>query len=292
MKKPTLKESAINLLIIIIPVLLVWGITEIKDSHLRECTQLDIYEIKSEWSVCTKEGKQFREVVKKESFSCKNPGKVDVPEAERGCEYIPECNSEIEPCSEKFVYLFKKDVKEYTTTVKPENGLNLEYIGNKDNLTIMPSGKFTNAKLKIEIETTTFDGSVIKIPEYYYLFFSFNDDLRIIGTSRIQPNRLDLTSNGVFQGTETPKRLSFELSNIQRASTSTQFGSTQKNYVDILNQNSDIELRMSLFVGDGRSMVETDEMKRIYATITDAYIEYECEEGSDCKIIRIPELEI
>jgi hypothetical protein len=47
---------------------------------------------------------------------------------------------------------------------------------------------------------------------------------------------------------------------------------------------------MTLFLADGRSMTTSENSKRIYGTITDAWFEYECEEKSNCSILRVPEI--
>jgi|SRR3989344_6370852 len=64
-----------------------------------------------------------------------------------------------------------------------------------------------------------------------------------------------------------------------------------RDYVDLLNDKSGSEFSMTLFLADGISMAERDVHKRIYGTITFAYLEYECAEGKSCSIERVPEIE-
>lgn len=274
------KEIIPNLITLaagVLVIFLVFGIRWYKEKNIPECTQSDIYEIKSEWGVCSAEGKQTREILKKEVFSCKNPGKVDVPEKERSCVYIPVCHGN--DC------LFKKGIKEHTTII--ENG---DYsIKNHNNLEIAPHGKFKNIKLFV-IADTQFG----KIPEYYYIFFGIDKNYaspRVLGTSRIQSSRFDLKDYGVFQGTETPKTLSFDLKNLKLANTSKEGnGSQVKDYVEMFNKYSDQKLKMTLFLADGNSMTENDVKKRIFGIITDAWFEYECETNEACSIERVPSI--
>jgi hypothetical protein len=284
MFKPSLKEWAVNTAIIVLPVLFVWGISILKDANLVECAQSDIYDIKSEWSICTIEGKQTREIVKKDNFSCKNPGKVDVPEAERTCTYIPTCDEEKEPCSDNNVYLFKKGIKEHTTIIENNN----YSTKNHNNLEILPHGKFKSIKLTIIADTKP-----VQIPEYYYVFFGIDKNYaspQVIGTSRIKDNRLDLKDYGVFQGTETPRTLKFDLNELKLAKPSgTTSGYEEKNYVETLNNNSGQGLKMTLFLADGNSMT-ADVNQRIFGVITDAWFEYECENNEKCSIERLPSI--
>ena len=280
----TIMPNLIATIIAILVVLLVVSIKTFFEKEVPECTQADLYET-TEWNVCTEEGVQTRNLIEKENFSCKNPGKVDIPELERNCTYIPPCNNEKEPCSQNYSYLFKKGVKEHTTIIENGNYSNK----NHNNLAIIPHGEFKDIRL-----TIIADIRPEKIDEYYYVFFGIDSNYatpRVIGTTRIKDNRLDLKDYGVFQGTETPRTLKFDLKNVKlaRESTSTK-GSEVKNYIEILNTSPGQELKMTLFLADGNSMT-TDINHRIFGVITDAWLEYECEENEECSIERIPSIQ-
>lgn len=280
--KPSLKESSINLAIILLPVLIVWGASAWKDNKTPECTQADLYET-TQWSTCTTENIQTRELIKNDEFTCKNPGKVDTPELEKNCTYIPECNEQKEPCGDKYVYLFKKGIKEHTTIIE-----NRTYSPkNHNNLSIVPHGKFQNIKLTVITDTKP-----EKIPEYYYLFFGIDKYYaapRVIGTSRIRNNQLDLKDHGVFQGSETPRTLKFNLNKLKLARPSKGYmGFDEKNYTTILNANPEKELKMTLFLADGNSMTEKNINQRIFGVVTDAWFEFECETNEECSIEKLP----
>lgn len=67
----------------------------IENDNRVECTQSDLYKIEEmTWGKC-EDGKQKRKLIKKQNFSCKNPGKVETPSLERNCEIsIPICTKD------------------------------------------------------------------------------------------------------------------------------------------------------------------------------------------------------
>lgn len=235
------------------------------------CTREEL--IISDWQAC-QEGIEERTVTS--TVTCLIP--VDI-ELRRNC------------LIKQRAYLFKEDLKEYTTSINLTNP-ERPYINNRDNVAIKVTGNFSGATLTVRAVTNLRDGSPYKIAEYYYLFFGIEESiLRVIGTSRLPAgNRLDLRDYGIFQGTETPKELIFDLKNLKLADEKNGFDI--EDYVAVLNRNDGKTLDLSLFLADGRSMTEIDELKRIYGTITDAYIDYTCANGGVCKIERVPSLPV
>jgi len=297
---------------------------------LPECIKTDIYDI-WDFEKCESDGFQIRTVEEiKENITCKNPWKIERPDEKRACEYIPiciesdwkksewsicvdekqtrqiekksKCENGFTPekeqsCIQKISYLFKNDKKTHTTIIDNNNCINGQCEYSKDgfnhnNLEIIPSGKFNSIYLHIIADTS------YKIPEYYYIFFDIDKKYaipRALGTSRIfidnARSKLDTKDYWLFQWTDTPKKLKFNLNETKVAKES-KVGAwfDIKDYVKYINNYSEKNLKMTLFLADGRSMTTSENSKRIYGTITDAWFEYECEEKSNCSILRVPEI--
>ena len=47
---------------------------------------------------------------------------------------------------------------------------------------------------------------------------------------------------------------------------------------------------LSSMTNEADEPATSENSKRIYGTITDAWFEYECEEKSNCSILRVPEI--
>lgn len=248
-------------------------ITKIELSTRPTCSTDQL--IISEWSECA-EGFQTRVITPR--TTCEMPKDLEIKR---------ECVSE-----KKRVYLFKKGVKEYTTQIDTSDSVN-PYHPNYNNIRLVTrSGAVKEATLFITAITTVYDGSIYQIPEFYYAMLGINESPRIVGATRLSPTKVDTGSPGIFQGTETPKTLEFNLNSLIQAHNGSEGpGSTTTDYVALINQNKG-PIDMTLFIADGRSMVDPDLLKRIYGTITDAYIEYSCESPGACDIERVPLLQI
>ena len=319
MNAPSIKISIYKLLILVLPVLTVWYVSNYFDSKKPECTQSDIYNI-WEYSQCTPEWKMTRTITQKSDYSCKNPWKVVKPEESMSCEYVPQCTeanwniwdwgicsaswshdriiekigrcdwgyvpSSTWVCSTKTTYLFKKWVKEHTTIIEEEWKYSNK---NHNNLEILPTGKFKSITLKIVGDT-----SPVKIDEYYYVFYWLNNGYaspRVIWTSRIQLNRFDLKDYWVFQWFNAPKKIEVDLKNLKLANEwGNKWSTVDSKSFDLINNSSWKILNMTLFLADGQSMTTLDRNKRIFWTITDAWFEYECEETERCSIERVPNI--
>ena len=111
---------------------------------------------------------------------------------------------------------------------------------------------------------------------------------RIIGTSRIAGNRVDTSGMGIFKGTDTPSSHKFSLRNLELAKASNEgTGYIEKDFVQYFNSKKSEEVTMTLYIADGDSMIHPDIKQRIFATITNALLEYRCTENSDCAIERV-----
>lgn len=316
------KEILPNIITMLLWLIILWiifWIQYILDFNKKDCTQSDIYNIWEYWQ-CTSEWKMSRVITQKTDYSCKNPWKVAKPDDSMTCEFIPQCtevnwkiwdwwicsaswsqNRVIEKigkcewgyipeqtqfCSLKTTYLFKKWIKEHTTIIEEEWKYSIK---NHNNLEILPKGKFKSINLRIIGDT-----SPVKIDEYYYIFYWLNNGYatpRVIWTSRIQSNRLDLKDYWVFQGFNTPKKIEVDLKNLKLANEWNNLWSTiDSKFFELINNSSWKTLNMSLYLADGQSMTTLIRDKRIFWTITDAWIEYECEENSNCLIERTPSI--
>ncbi len=281
-----------------------------------ECTAEDVYSV-GDFSECSEKGFKIRDVVKKNGITCLEPGKVERPDEKVECEYIPDCREEslaisdwsicqqtgsgfVEtreiakrdltinckinyqsfPTERSCVPNLKKKLQllqNYTTEVDPLN-ISAPYKPSRDNFALNLKGKLKSLKLIITATTS------YKIPEYYYFQFEINEEIpRTIGAERLRESRLNLNNYGIFKGTETPAKREFDLSKVVTANID-QPGSQEINYLDVINNRKSDILYGSLYVGDGRSMIVEDPQKRIFATITDAILEYECEDASSCEI--------
>lgn len=174
----------------------------------------------------------------------------------------------------------------YTTEVNIEKW---DYSKSYNNFSITLSGSIKSLKLYVLWETQVNGWKRIFIPESYYYMFSINDSIpRILWTTRKAQNRIDTTWEGVFKWTETPKRLNFDLSNAQLSPTSDEYLKWKKvinrNYIKILNENNWKRLNWTLLMWDWNSMLEPDILNRIFWIISEAYIEYECSDWTDCSI--------
>lgn len=315
------KEVLPNIITMLLWLIILWIIFWIQyfiDFNKKDCTQSDIYNI-WEYSQCTPEWKMSRIITQNSQYSCKSPWKVVKPEESVSCEYVPQCTeanwkawewwicsaswtqdrviekigkcewgfilNQTQVCSTKTTYLFKKWIKEHTTIIEEEK----YSIKNHNNLEISPSWKFKSIRLNI-----IWDISPVKINEYFYIFYWLdlvNAIPKVIWTSRIKSNRLDLSDIWVFQWTNTPKAININLNSLKLANEWNNLWSTinWKSF-DLINSSSGKILKMSLYMADWQSMTTSDMSKRIFWTITNAWLEYECEENSSCLIKRIPEI--
>ncbi len=292
-----------------------------KNSNLPLCTQSDVYKT-SVWSDCSKEWIQTRSIDEIKDVKCSNLWDIEKPDEKRTCIYLPKCteaswkiwefglctdwfksrNTEkigtcewwYTPenkvkCTEKQVYLFKDWIKAHTTIVENWGYSNI----NNNNLQITSSWKISSAKLIIKGRTTIKDWSIIKRAEYYYFLFSLSNNIvsipRIIGTSRIKDNWVDMNDSWLFQWTDTPKTIEFDLSSLKTALPKWKVWSEIINYIDIINNSNWNKLYMTLYMWDWISMLR-DENNRIYWTIYESYIEYKCTDDLPCSIERIPSL--
>ncbi|MDD5026066.1 MAG: hypothetical protein PHH13_01675 [Candidatus Peribacteraceae bacterium] len=280
-----------------------------------ECTVDDVYEIRDE-KECNEDNYIVRNVIRRSNITCLNPGKVERPDEKIACEYVPDCKeenlniSDWSICGEdtggfsetreiqkvgnancKINYsefplkrsceptVSKQTVilKDYTTEVDPVN-TQAPYKPSRDNLLLEFGGQFKSIKL-IAIATTSF-----KIPEYYYFQFEISEEIpRTIGAEKIRSNRLNLNDYGIFKGTDTPAKREFDLGEVKMANVESAGGEMVKFVSKINNRNSNT-LDGSLYVADGNSMIVEDPRNRIFATITEALLEYECASGSNCFI--------
>lgn len=253
------------------------------------CTEND-YSLGA-WEACI-EGTQVRVVEIKEGVVCREKIK---PALDR-------------PCSVENKTLLLRD---YTTQVDPEN-LNNFYEQNNNNFKIVPTGKFKNLKLHLSAITTVLSGKPIQVPEYYYFMFSLGEEIpRALEATRIDETKLDISGSGIIKGTDMPTEKIFDLNNTILAVSSHEYspggigrgaigshaigaGDTtflERSFLELLNENEGVELSGTLFMGDGRSMTVKNLNERIFGTINFAYFEYECVEGVNCEIHRIPKLE-
>jgi hypothetical protein len=248
-------------------------ITRIDESTKNFCNQDQL--LLSEWSDCV-EGIETRTAVPK--TSCVVPNEIEI---RRAC--TPKTKRE---------YLFRKEVKEYTTRV--DSNASNPYSLNLNNVFILPTGTgaFASARLVVTAITTVQGGKPYGIPEFYYFMLAMGNDVpHIIGSARKSASDVDTSDYGIFQGTQTPKTLSFDLTNLKAAKLSSEgAGSKTLHYLDLINKNTGQPIPVTLYIGDGRSMIIADEQKRIFGTITDAYIEYACTLNQVCNIQRLPPL--
>jgi hypothetical protein len=242
--------------------------------YIPTCT-LNDWEIAEDWSLC-ENGKQTRKIL--------NKNKCIISEQDETSGTFSEtrtCN--IDGKSTTLLI-------DYTTQIDTSTTGN-EYRSNNNNIKIETVGKFKSAKLIISVKTTILNGNLIKIPEYYYLMFALNDKIpRALETSRVAKNRLSFDGKGIFKGTDTPLTLEFDLSEVALAKSSSEgIGIlSTKNYLETLN-GTDVKkiLDMTLYIADGKSMIEQSVQDRIFGTISNAYIEYVCEINSICEIKKI-----
>lgn len=296
-------------------------------SHMsNQCSIERFYEI-GEWGGCQPGGVRTRVVRELENIQCISKRKPDRPVDKENCVFIPDCTEEdyvlgawgtcdgteqkrtvalkegascneiVKPssmreCSTEGKTLILQD---YTTQIDTSTKSGNSYEPSYRNVQIRSTGKITSLKLHLSATTTVLGGKLIQVPEYYYFMFAIDDNVaRVLGTSRIDPSRLNLDGEGIFKGTQMPIEHSFNLQDAILAKASNErsignLGYIPKNYVDVLNKNSGKTLNVTLFLADGRSMIEEDIKKRIFGTITFAYLEYECA-NSPCRIERIPAL--
>lgn len=266
-----------KLLIISSPLIIVIGLLWriFWTMYLPPCVQTDIYEI-SQWSECTKEGVQYRNISKNVPDFCRLPDEdtLKEPEYVQSCEYQHLDN--------------KKTVKllqNYETVID----INGNTTASNNNLSLSIKGKIKNASLSITGKTQVLGGNPIKIADNYAFYLHIDSDgiPRAIWTSRVGGNLLTNNVPGMFKWLDTPKTLTFDLSDLQLAKSSKEGdGYIKKNFVEILNNYSGKSVDMTLFMaGGGKSMREADPKKRIYAVIESAFIEYECEKDSACEIV-------
>lgn len=311
-------KNAVPQLIILGAVLFILIVINIVDKKTdsKICTINDLYEI-GEWRDCSSSNIQTRKINKKEVSNCRLIESIDEPVSVRSCEYLPICKEEDliirewEKCKngiqKRTITLkdpsfacenknFKEEqncqisIKKNVTLLKDYETLTNSdwrnpYEKNKNNITLTTKGKFKNAKLTVTSETIVQGGKIIRIPEYYYLMFAINDNVpRVLGARRVELNRLDLNSDGVFKGTDTPKTLSFDLKNLGMATRSheDEQGMSIENILAKISSEKEREIKITLHMGDGQSMIEEDPAKRIFGVIKEAIIEYECEDNSDC----------
>jgi len=271
----------------------------------------------SDFGECNMNNFKIRDVIKKNNIACLNPGKVARPDDKVECEFIPDCTEEnlafsswlictnsdegffeerqIQKKNEDTncrinyqVFPIKRTcqpsvsqstvvLKDFTTQVDPSNKA-VPYKPSRDNLLLEFKGQFKSIKL-ITTATTSY-----KIPEYYYFQFELNEEIpRTIGAGKVRYNRLNLTDYGVFKGTETPVKREFDLANVKAANIETA-GSNQIDYVYRINNRKSNQIYGSLYVGNGDSMIKEDPKSRIFATINEAILEYECKSGTGCMI--------
>jgi len=231
---------------------------------------------------------------------CENWYKVRDIEKKEICELWDNSPNRKIKCKEQYVYLFNEQKNKTHTTIteKIDDTKPLIYSNkNNNNLTITSSWQIKSAKLIVKARTSVFGWKIINIPEYYYLLFSISNNRwgipRVIWTSRIKDNWVDMSDFWVFQWTDTPKTLKFDnLSSLKTAYPKWKVWSEIINYLDIINKSQWKEIYMTLYIWDWDSMIEKNEMKRIFWTIYEAYIEYECKDNSKCSIERIPNLDI
>jgi len=292
-----------------------------------QCSIERFYEI-GEWSECQPGGVRTRVVRELENGQCISKRKPDRPIDKENCVYIPDCIEEDyilgawgtcdgteqkrtvtlkegASCNEVKKPLSTREcstegktliLQDYTTQIDTNAESGNAYEPSYQNIQIRSIGKIRNLKLHLSATTTVLGGEPIKVPEYYYFMFAIADNVaRVLGTSRVDPSRLNLDGEGIFKGTQMPIEHSFNLQDAILANASNEhdrgnLGYIPKNYVDVLNKNIGKTVNMTLFLADGRSMVEEDIKKRIYGTITFAYFEYECEQPSVCSIEKIPAL--
>lgn len=267
----------IKLLIILSPLIIIMGLLWriFGTMYLPPCTQTDIYEV-SQWSECTKEGVQYRNISRIVPDFCRLPddGTIKEPEYVQSCEYI--------------YFDDRKTVKllqDYETIFDLSGNTS----ASNNNLLLSIKGQIKNASLSITGRTQVLGWNIIKIPDNYGFYLHIDSDSipRVIWTSRIGPNLVVNNVPGIFKGLDTPKTLTFDLSDIQLAKSSKEGdGFIKKDFVEILNNYSGKSVDMTLFMGaGGNSLWEADLKKRIYAVIESAFIEYECETDSVCEIV-------
>ena len=306
------------------------------------CSIDNFYEI-GQWSECKEGGVRTRVVSERQNDACWAKSPPDRPVDKENCEYIPNCKDEDyvvgawDACANdeqhRTVQLKEKVncsevsrppgqrtctvesktllLKDYTTQIDLDAASGNAYEPNYRNIKIIPKGKFKTLKLHVAASTSVLGGELIQVPEYYYFMLGINDSVaRVLATYRIDSNRLDLNSEGVFNGTEMPIEKEFNLNDAILAESSSEYspggignggigsstigggatGFISKDYSQVLNESTGKPIFITLFLADGRSMVERDLKNRIFGTITFAYLEYECE-SSGCSIERTPDLQ-
>lgn len=286
-KKINFKDDLIKAILILSP-LIIYSIFQgfVQTIFYDDCSTQDVYEI-SDWTACTEEGFRYRDVEIRSMLRCNNSENVKRPISKELCEYSPVCNPEVDICSDNYTYLFKEDVKEYTTIIYNEN----YSVENHNNLLINAVGAFESITLKVVPDLYP-----VRTDEFYYIFFALGREgeypiPRILETSRLSSNRIDTKAYGVFQGVSMPDVLTFDLGSLKLAKSSKEgLGDITKNYLEYLNDNSGGSFVSTLYLADGKSMVTSDLSKRIYGTIKTAWFEYNCMENSECSISRIPEI--
>jgi len=304
-----------------------WGVKFAPQTKV-DCSKPSNVYIIEEWSECSISGVRTRSVTKKkdEDITCEAPELVDKPKEVETCQYIPVCtekhysigkwstcidgtrtrevenivNCEIsEEDKELGTFLKQKEcpdtkstllLRGFTTDVDSE--LPNPYSPSYRNVSIKPRGQFESLKLIVSAKTSVLGGKDYIVPdEYYFFMFGIDEISRALATTRIGDARLDVSDYGIIRGEEFPTIKRFDLKNIHLANPNDQgVGSTEREYTNYLNENTEKEMQITLFLADGRSMTATDPMDRIFGTITEAHFEYECEKGSQCSIQRIPSL--
>lgn len=246
--------------------------------ELRTCLDSEIYI--SDWSICT-DWKQSRTFWLLTNMSGEVPA-CNVDKAalslERSCEL---------PQETKSVTI----IENYTSNFSDPSPAWINR-NNYGNILLFSQWKFKSIQLKIQADTYVLWWKSIKIPEFYYIMFSVNNpNFRILWARRLSSNRLDLASMWLFQGTETPKNLSFPLSNVDMAAGGNELVEypswvlREQNFIPVFNSENGKDLRLTLFVGDGNSMKDPDQNKRIYGRIIKANLEYQCD--GNCSIKKI-----
>jgi len=176
-------------------------------------------------------------------------------------------------------------LENYITQINLEE--NNKYINNLENILIRAIWKFKELKLFIEIDTEVLGWKQIKIPESYYIMFDMwnSKTPRVLYSSRIAENRLDITDIWIFNWSKNPQSSTFDLKNSHLAKPSKEWiWKVSINFVEILNKNSWLEIPVSLYIWDWDSLIQEDINKRIFAIIKKAYFEYSCEDWNNCKI--------
>lgn len=199
-------------------------------------------------------------------------------------------------CKSILIETAKKKVSLFWNAWYKTDAINAYWRNNIDNIHLSFSWKYQDIKLTFTAQIKTRYGDPIKL-ETSAIFFpmfrfpGWTEVLSALWTDRLANWNIDNDESQpwIIRSTDMPKTLEFDLSKLKLAywkQINPWLWSYTKNYITVINNRNKNTLPMTLYMlSDGKSLYNSDNNKWIDVFITEAYIEYICDQKTPkCEI--------